>query len=539
MNLRIGIDFDNTIVNYDSAFKKIAAQYKYISKNWDGNKQQLRNEIIKKDSVETWKKLQGLVYGKYIYLAKLNEGIEKFLIKSKLINSKIFIVSHKTIYGHYDKRKILLRKAALDWIKNRNFFIKKLIKKENIYFEESIENKVKRINQLKLNFFIDDLELILKNKKLNKNIKKILFNELKKKNKNSNIIQHSKWENIDEYIYGNNNSEVIKNLAEFTSKKKIFKIKKIKGQKNSQVFKIFFRNRKNGLLKQYPNESLDNRKRLIRDFLATKLLKKNNINCVPKPLCSNELFNISIFEWVNGKKIIQPSNNDLNQAINFIQNLKKLSRKKISSYPYNAVECCKSLKDILIQIEYKLSNLLNANTSQKIKKFVNFYFRPAFKNIKSKKISNLYLKPLNSKLQILSPSDFGFHNSLKTKKNKIIFFDLEYFGKDDPVKLAADFLLHPGMTLNLKQKKIWISKITVLFKNDKNFLKRLYLFIPFYALRWSLIVLNDYKIINVDEYCKRRKIRKNIFLKSREEQIKKAYYFYNLVKKEEYKKWFN
>jgi len=128
---------------------------------------------------------------------------------------------------------------------------------------------------------------------------------------------------------------------------------------------------------------------------------------------------------------------------------------------------------------------------------------------------------------------------LKTKKNKIIFFDFEYFGKDDPVKLTADFLLHPGMVLNLKQKKIWISKISYIFKNDRNFLNRLYLFIPLYALRWALIVLNDYKISNVDEYCKKKNIKKNIFFKSRNKQIKKAYCFYNLVKKEEYKKWFN
>ena len=81
------------------------------------------------------------------------------------------------------------------------------------------------------------------------------------------------------------------------------------------------------------------------------------------------------------------------------------------------------------------------------------------KKIRSKKISNLYLNPIKNKLEILSPSDFGFHNSLKTKKDQIIFFDFEYFGKDDPVKLAADFLLHPGMTLNLQQKKIQDSEL--------------------------------------------------------------------------------
>lgn len=538
MNLRIGIDFDNTIVNYDSTFRKIASQNKLIAKNWNGNKQQLRKEIIRKRNVEEWKKLQGLVYGRYINLAKLNEGVENFLLKSKLLKTKIFIVSHKTIHGHYDKKKILLRKVAINWIRKKNFFKKKFVDKKNIYFEKSIDNKIKRINSLKLNFFIDDLKLILKNKRLDSNVKKILFNQTIKKRIDSNIFHYSKWKSINEHIYKNNNKKVIKNFGEFISKKKISKVKKIKGQKNSEVYKIHFKKGDVVALKQYPDKVLDNRERLSRDFLGTKLLKKNNINCIPKPLYSNELLNISIFQWINGKKIVQPSNDDLNRAIDFVKNLKTLSSKN-NSFPYDAVESCKCLNDILNQIEYKKSSLLNISSSKKIKKFIQSYFKPALKKIRSQKISNLYLKPIKNRLEILSPSDFGFHNSLKTKKNQIIFFDFEYFGKDDPVKLAADFLLHPGMVLNLQQKKIWISKISSIFKNDSNFLNRLYLFIPFYALRWSLIVLNDYKISNVNEYCKKKNIKKKIFFKLRNKQIKKAYYFYNLVKKEEYKKWFH
>ena len=47
----------------------------------------------------------------------------------------------------------------------------------------------------------------------------------------------------------------------------------------------------------------------------------------------------------------------------------------------------------------------------------------------------------------LVPSDFGFHNSLRRKDGSLAFVDFEYFGWDDPVKLSADILLHPGRTL--------------------------------------------------------------------------------------------
>jgi hypothetical protein len=42
------------------------------------------------------------------------------------------------------------------------------------------------------------------------------------------------------------------------------------------------------------------------------------------------------------------------------------------------------------------------------------------------------------------PSDFGYHNALRRPDGSLAFVDFEYFGWDDPVKLTADILLHPG-----------------------------------------------------------------------------------------------
>ena len=53
---------------------------------------------------------------------------------------------------------------------------------------------------------------------------------------------------------------------------------------------------------------------------------------------------------------------------------------------------------------------------------------------------------------ILSPSDIGFHNTLKCR-NKIFFIDFEYFGLDDPIKITSDFIIHPGNNLKTVQMK--------------------------------------------------------------------------------------
>ena len=97
-----------------------------IKSSWAGSKSELRSLIIKKNhGVKKWKKLQGMIYGEYMNRAESNKGIENFLIRAKLLKSNIFIVSHKTKHGHYDKRKTLLRVEALKWLKNNCYTNKK------------------------------------------------------------------------------------------------------------------------------------------------------------------------------------------------------------------------------------------------------------------------------------------------------------------------------------------------------------------------------------------------------------------------------
>ena len=127
MTIRIGIDFDNTIVNYDKVFQKLATKFKLIKSNWFGTKQELRKKIIRERNEATWMKLQGLAYGRYMHLAEINKGVESFLLQSKLLGADIFIVSHKTKYGHYDKRKILLRDVALNWISKKKLYFNKIV----------------------------------------------------------------------------------------------------------------------------------------------------------------------------------------------------------------------------------------------------------------------------------------------------------------------------------------------------------------------------------------------------------------------------
>ena len=514
--LRIGIDFDNTIANYDDVFSHVAQKFKLINTKWHGDKTELKKKIIKEKNVEVWKKLQGQVYGRYMHLAKVSYGFENFILKSKFSKAKIFIVSHKTKFGHYDKKKIRLRNEALKWIKK-----KKYLRDIKIFFENSIDDKIARINNLKLDYFIDDLEIILKNKLLNKQTKKILFC-----NKNINELGKQNWTQINNSIYRKENNNYLKFYIEYLLKKKIKKINQLKGRKNSKIYKIEFKNKNYAIIKQYPDRINDRRLRIEREIEAFKILKKYKFDNVPRVIEYNKDFNVLIMEYINGYTPKKISPEDLDQSIKFIKKIKKIKIKK-QNYPFFAVESCENFKNLLNQINYKFNDLVKvSNNSRILKKHLNNTLKKTINNLlkstKQLKIYKILFKKTKNNHLILSPSDFGFHNTIKSKK--LYFIDFEYFGLDDPVKLVIDFILHPGMRLKLQLKKKWLRANLSIFSNDKYFKERLTFLIPFFAIRWALIVLNDFKVKQTD------------YFKSNN-QIKKSIYFCHLVNSKSYKKW--
>lgn len=188
----VGFDFDNTIVNYDNVFFKIALKKKFISKNVLKNKSAIKEYFLKRGKIKNWKILQSEVYSKQVFQAKPYKGFLKILkiLLYKKIDVKI--ISHKTLYPYYGE-KINLHSLSKKWIKKN---IKtKLRKKIKVYFEKTETKKILRIKKTKCDFFVDDLESILR--QLPSKTKKILFspkNKLKKSN--TKFIVISSWHDL-------------------------------------------------------------------------------------------------------------------------------------------------------------------------------------------------------------------------------------------------------------------------------------------------------------------------------------------------------
>ena len=194
MKLKIGIDFDNTLVNHDKSFYEKLKKKIKISKKKFKNKDDIKNFIIKNFNNKIWTEIQGEVYSCLDYSTP-NPYSHKVLEKIREKHN-LFLISHKTTYPVIGK-KIDLHKISKKWLKEHGFaYVKNpIFKRENIFFETNIHKKISRIRKIKCDIYIDDLHKILK--LLPNYIKKIHFT----KNKiNTNYKSISNWKYFYEII---------------------------------------------------------------------------------------------------------------------------------------------------------------------------------------------------------------------------------------------------------------------------------------------------------------------------------------------------
>lgn len=108
--------------------------------------------------------------------------------------------------------------------------------------------------------------------------------------------------------------------------------------------------------------------------------------------------------------------------------------------------------------------------------------------------ADLYELDLNAPLEpadrCISPSDFGFHNALKTADGTLRFIDFEYAGWDDPAKMVGDFFAQVAVPVPALYGSSFLTQISDAFQNPKILRLRAELLKPIYALKWCAIVLN-------------------------------------------------
>jgi hypothetical protein len=176
--VRIGIDFDNTIICYDKVFAAVARQRGLVPEGWTGSKTDVREHLRSKPGGElAWQGLQGFVYGKGIAGAEIYPGVREFLMNCRQAGSKVYIVSHKSRFGHQDPDHTDLRDAARGWLEGAGLIgaAGSALAVDDVHFEDTQAAKVERLASLDLDIFIDDLIEVFEHPRFPQRTRSILF----------------------------------------------------------------------------------------------------------------------------------------------------------------------------------------------------------------------------------------------------------------------------------------------------------------------------------------------------------------------------
>jgi hypothetical protein len=520
--VRIGLDFDNTLVRYDHVFSLESEKLGIISSSWNGSKQELRDDILlRPDGERLWQTLQGRVYGLGMGQAVMFPGVASFLMRSRQRGDDLFIVSHKTEFGHFDLTRTPLRQVALTWMESNGFFDQSRfgLLKENVFFSATRSEKVDQIARLNLDIFVDDLEEVFAEEGF-PSINKVLFNP--KEEGQYHNVQCDNWSDIGQLILGPMSNVECKALAQAFCPGKIKSVTQLPGRGNSRIFQVLANSDTTFALKSYPDLLIDPRPRLRNEVRACCFLE--HLGLTPRSIAHDEGLNLGLFEWIDGSAPDVIKTTHIDQALTFVENLHELNHNCYNDFS-GASEACFSAAQLFSQVRQRIQKLELINNLE-LQNFLRTSIKPLWKEIQEWSMSKWpapsFERDLTQSKQTLSPSDFGFHNSLDRPNGSLCFVDLEYFGRDDPVKLIADFLWHPAMDLKREHKIRWLCGTFAIFDHDPDILQRFRAAWPVYGLRWALIILNEYRQDSWKKRVHAKQELQQVRKKIQERQLKKA-----------------
>jgi len=174
--MRIGVDFDNTIVCYDQVFHRVAREQDLIPESVPVNKQAVRDYLRQIGREADWTEMQGYVYGARMKDAQPFPGVLDFFRRTVAAGIPVCIISHKTRHP-YKGPQYDLHAAASGWLELNGFFDPKRIglKRADVYFELTLPAKLARIQSAGCTHFIDDLPELLAEPEFPRQVSALLF----------------------------------------------------------------------------------------------------------------------------------------------------------------------------------------------------------------------------------------------------------------------------------------------------------------------------------------------------------------------------
>ena len=267
--------------------------------------------------------------------------------------------------------------------------------------------------------------------------------------------------------------------------------------RNSSVYRLES-NDKIYICKHYPSRFEQDNSRLMNEFSTLEFLNKHGIIHIPKPLFYNKLYNFAAYTFLEGYPINEVNKDVLAASVDFYKKLSKFSYSNYKEDVVNAAEACFSPTEHFNLIKQRITNLLSTSQSTILHtvalRWVRDELLARYNDIRERAYTDLgssYLnRQLRDKYKIISQSDVGIHNMIKSNDD-YLFYDFEYAGWDDPSKFLVDWILQPEQLLNLELSNQLILTIES-YLDDQYLIKKMPLMLNLYRIKWCTIILNPY-----------------------------------------------
>ncbi|MGB0372065.1 MAG: phosphotransferase [Opitutales bacterium] len=463
---------DNTVCDYGAAWAWAASEI--LDGAWDitsDPRRELKKHFQEKPGGNLeWTELQGIIYGQGIEHARIPDGLLSAMDQWRAQGGRIVLVSHKTRYPAYGEC-LDLHAAAEKWL-----YATGLIGKlDETFFEATVQAKIDRIAALRPQVFVDDLEMIGSHPDFPKTTQFLHYSSPE------DWTQLEAVQKLEFRDQGLDKEEMPPLSSVPNSKFSSLKSKTLSGGLNNAVT-----SEGDTVLKTYPQSPADARRRYGREVAFLETMQ--GVGRIPKVIEKHPEEPALVMEKIPGR-LVDTSNlttTDWDQAVDWLKKLFIKSGSLDRSQGPKANEACFSLMDYLGVLHLRRDRLaqnLEASQSLEIRELkverndgdpsqlsnLNSKFLNLYSELAKRALSHPEFKTKAPASQhVYSPSDIGFHNTLRLEDGTLAFIDFEFAGWDDGAGLLADFISQPRVSeednpyasnplMLLDEFRLWIS----------------------------------------------------------------------------------
>lgn len=271
----------------------------------------------------------------------------------------------------------------------------------------------------------------------------------------------------------------------------------IRAGRNSQVSLVHNQDGRWVLKHYYQPPGGDRRDRLGTEYGFLEFLKQMGVSGVPVPLGMDRASHLALYSYLPGRRPETIQARHISQAADFIVRVNRFRATPQAGALPPASDACLGRQTHLDLTESRIARLLamepGAGVVRAAHEFVVSRLDPLWSKVKIELAARPGRDLLPLEERILSPSDFGFHNTLEHEA-RLSFVDFEYAGWDDPAKLICDFMCQPELPVTEAQGRQFMDELLQGLPESAEIERRVQALLPVHRLKWCCILLNEFRM---------------------------------------------